>query len=264
MLSVKSEFQALWIGEKLSILEHLSLKSFVVNGHNVTLYTYGPVDNVPDGVVLADAGEILPESEIFVYKNRKSYAAFANWFRYKLLLERGGYWIDTDVVCLRPFDFERPVVFGYEENQRVNNAVIGFPAGHSLMKHMEAVCRNPNQLLPYDNRKTVWRKRRRKYLKGNQRGDLVWGETGPGGLSNALKYHGMMDQAMPFIAFYPVTCSCWQSIFDDTFADSADLFSGTYAVHLWNEMLRRDGLGKDDTFSFNSLIEQLKRRYDVV
>ena len=39
--------QSLWIGGKLSKMEHLCLKSFADNGHTVHLYTYDKVDNVP-------------------------------------------------------------------------------------------------------------------------------------------------------------------------------------------------------------------------
>src|SRR2546430_12396904 len=98
----------LWIGERLSNLERLSIASFVANGNAVHLYTYGDVDRVPPGVVRCDANEILPESAVFTYVGgfgKGSPSAFANGFRYKLLLERGGMYSDTDIVCLRPFAF---------------------------------------------------------------------------------------------------------------------------------------------------------------
>ena len=98
----------LWIGERLSNLERLSIASFLANGHAVHLYTYGDVDRVPPGVVRCDANKILPESAVFTYAGgfgKGSPSAFANGFRYKLLLERGGMYSDTDIVCLRPFAF---------------------------------------------------------------------------------------------------------------------------------------------------------------
>jgi len=53
------EIASLWIGERLSWLEQLCLKSFADAGHHITLYSYDPIENVPDGVETADAGEIL-------------------------------------------------------------------------------------------------------------------------------------------------------------------------------------------------------------
>src|SRR5437016_4032991 len=97
--------QGLWIGSELSVMERMSIISFLRNGHEYHLYTYNDLPNVPDRVVVKDANRILPASAIFKYKERPSYAGFANYFRYRLLLEHGGWWADLDVVCLRPFDF---------------------------------------------------------------------------------------------------------------------------------------------------------------
>ena len=107
--------QGLWIGSPLSIMERLSIKSFLDNGHEYHLYTYDELKDVPAGTVIKDGNEILPASAIFKYKDRPSYSAFSNFFRYKLLLERGGWWVDTDVICLKPFDFPEEHVFATEK-----------------------------------------------------------------------------------------------------------------------------------------------------
>jgi Glycosyltransferase sugar-binding region containing DXD motif len=99
-------------------MEILSIRSFQVHGHDYHLYAYEPIENLPAGVVVQDANEILPRSSIFQYTGYATYAGFANFFRYKLLLERGGWWADTDVVCLRPFEFAFPYVFGSETCSR--------------------------------------------------------------------------------------------------------------------------------------------------
>ena len=82
--------QGLWIGTELSVMEQLSIASFLHSGHHYHLYVYDDLKHVPAGTVVRDASEILPSSSIFQYKNRPSYAGFSNFFRYKLLLERGG------------------------------------------------------------------------------------------------------------------------------------------------------------------------------
>src|SRR5215213_329764 len=103
--------QTLWIGPRLSAMEQLSIQSFLRHGHELHLYTYGDVEGVPRGTVLRDANEILPRERIFVYRDFPSVSGFSNFFRYKLLLERGGWWVDADMVCVRPFDFDSPHVF---------------------------------------------------------------------------------------------------------------------------------------------------------
>src|SRR5262249_49079281 len=70
-------------------------------------------------IVLEDADAIIPRNQIFTKREadeetgvgRASFAPFSDLFRFKLLYEKGGYWVDMDVTCLRPFDFEPAYVF---------------------------------------------------------------------------------------------------------------------------------------------------------
>ena len=87
--------QGLWVGDRLSTMEQLSIRSFLAHGHEYHLYVYGSVDNVPAGTRVMDARDIHPEPWDF-----QSCAIFADYFRYKLLLDRGGWWADLDAVCL--------------------------------------------------------------------------------------------------------------------------------------------------------------------
>lgn len=56
--------QGLWIGPELSLMEQLSISSFLQNGHDYHLYVYDEV-NVPAGTVVRSANEILPAVRIF-------------------------------------------------------------------------------------------------------------------------------------------------------------------------------------------------------
>src|SRR3989338_7556081 len=106
--------QLLWIGDELSNLERLCLYSYLQNGHSVHLYVYNSNLDGPEGVVLKDGNEILDKSEIFVYQSgcgKGSVSAFSNLFRYALLYQKGGWWSDTDVVCLKHLDFQDKYVF---------------------------------------------------------------------------------------------------------------------------------------------------------
>src|SRR5262245_15998828 len=88
---------ALWIGQ-LSPLERLCLSSFFAQGHSVHLYTYDAIEKVPQGVTLRDAATVLPSSQVFrnrLGKGKGSLAAFSDLFRYKLLLDEGGWWVDA-------------------------------------------------------------------------------------------------------------------------------------------------------------------------
>ena len=263
MLSEKLwTIKALWIGDSLSPVEQVSLASFVKHGHVVQLFTYGDVKNIPQGVAVRDGNEILDKSKIFMYKKKPSYSGFANWFRYEMLYKEGGVWIDTDVVCLKPFEFEQDIFFGKEQYDTINCAVVGAKPGLEIFKFLSAQVNSPNDFLPYDTFKEKKRKIFRKYCQGNERGNVKWGETGPKGFSKALNYFGLYDQCLPTTAFYPIHSTCWTDIFDETYSNVESYFPDSYAIHLWNEMMRRkDGFKKDMDYPKSSLIEFLKREY---
>ena len=49
-----------WIGGRPTALALASMRSFTTLGHPYTLYAYEPLESLPPGVTLADAGRILP------------------------------------------------------------------------------------------------------------------------------------------------------------------------------------------------------------
>src|SRR5262245_37671742 len=114
---VHEPIQALWIGDSLSPLERLSMMSFVACGHPYHLYTYSIIPDIPIGVATMNANEIIPEERIFRHQSGKhagSLAAFSDWFRFELLYRFGGWWADTDVVCLKPLNFPQELVLASE------------------------------------------------------------------------------------------------------------------------------------------------------
>ena len=230
--------QGLWIGPELSPMEQLSISSFLQNGHEYHLYVYDAVQNVPARVVINDANEILPASRIFQYKHQASYAGFANFFRYKLLLERGGWWVDTDVVGLKPFDFADEYVFASENDvirEAISSGIIKAPAGSEVMAYAWQVgdAKDPQQ--------------------------LKWGETGPRLMTDAVSRFRLERYRKPCHYFSPVNYMDWRSVL---VPDAQGLIhENSYAIHLWNEMWRAAGQDKTATYDPNCLYEQLKARY---
>lgn len=231
--------QGLWIGPELSLMEQLSIFSFLQNGHDYHLYVYDEVKNIPAGTVIRDANEILPAARIFQYKHRPSYAGFANHFRYKLLLEQGGWWADTDTVCLKAFDFPDEYVFSSEINHRgvevVASGIIKVPAGSSIMAYAWKVCesKNPNR--------------------------LVWGETGPKLMAKAVRKFSLKGYKKGSRVFCPVDYEEWQTVLQPDVVLSLD--DRTFAIHLWNEMWRLAGQDKNAQYHERCLYEKLKRTY---
>lgn len=102
---IMTTFNGFWHGPPLGLLRSACLNSFIANGHNFRLYTYQNYDGIPDGVELKDANSIIKEEDILWYPNpssrtKKDLGPFSDIFRFKLLNEQGGWWSDTDAICL--------------------------------------------------------------------------------------------------------------------------------------------------------------------
>ncbi len=121
------EIASLWIGDRLTWLEQLCLKSFADAGHHTTLYSYTPIDNLPDGVHAADAADIFPAKPMYRHARTGSPAIHADMWRLQLLKKTDKIWVDADVYCYRPFNFKSKYVFGWEKPGLVCNAVLGLP-----------------------------------------------------------------------------------------------------------------------------------------
>jgi hypothetical protein len=235
--------QSLWIGKKLSVMEKLCISSFITHGHPFHLYIYDEVMGIPAGTIVKDASKILLPEKIFKYKDHDSYAGFANLFRYKLLLEEGNYWVDTDMVCLRPFQHNTDYVFASERVPsktsvkliQANNCLIKAPSGSAIMEY-------------------CYQKSSRKDF-----GTLEWGETGPRLLTEAITMMKMQNYVAKPKIFCPVNWWDWNQFLDGLIDDRA--LTDSHAVHLWNEMWRRNQVDKSGTFNVNSIYEQLKQTY---
>ena len=225
-------------------MEQLSISSFLKNGHAYHLYVYDEVKNVPAGTHLKDAKEILQSDRIFKLKILDTYSSFSNVFRYKLLLERGGYWVDTDVICLKPFDFQSDYVFAEEEimkAKRICGNVIKVPPGAEIMRYcLETSTKSDPQ-------------------------ELYWGQIGPELVTASVRKFGLQAYVYPYRTFNPINWWHWQDFLREDLLARARvhlrLRHNPYTLHLWNEMWRRNGADKNREYPPASLYERLKRRY---
>lgn len=231
--------QFLWVRGELSKLERLCLKSFVYYNHKTILYSYDNID-VPEGVILKDARDILPESEIFVAEG--SLGAFSDYFRFKMLLDNGGYWADTDMLCVKKFDFEEPYLFATElvlknKGQTITSGLIKCPPNSEIMKSC------------YDFVSTITKKT-----------NIKWGDIGPSLLGNKVAEFGLEKYITSYQTFCPIHFSNYRHFVDPRH----DFVCGeeTYCVHLWNEMWRRNSQDKNATYHIDCFYERMKEKYD--
>ena len=234
--------QSLWIGDKLSPMELLCIQSFIQNGHEFHLYVYNEIQNTPAEVVLMDANKFISETEIFG-DSRGVVASFSDWFRYQLLYDKGGWWVDMDAVCLKYFDFEQEYCFSTEKPH--------YPHRHALLNN--ALIKSPP--------KAEYLADILNYIHSIDHTDIIWGEFGPRLLRAVLKHYESDKYIIPPETFCPVH---WDEINQlvNTGLDLSD-FKNSYAIHLWNETWRVAHLDKDAKFHPDSLYEKLKNRYGV-
>jgi len=258
--------QGLWIGPSLSIMEQLSIRSFLANGHEYHLYVYDTPTDVPAGTVLKDANEILDRSRIWRYKDgfgKGSVAGFADFFRYVLLYKRGGWWVDTDVVCLRPFDHQSDIVICTSDESEYGHLactfVLKFPAGNEYAKYLVNVADRPNvdeikfgDIGPFLVQRMVKELDLNRYLAPpNDFAPIGWR-----GLSRIVREPTPLNLRSAYRFLY------WQWRWlsrPQTYPGRVR--SSSYGLHLWNEYWRNNGFDKNRIYSPSCLYEQLKHRY---
>ncbi len=241
--------QSMWVGPKLSAMEQTCIKSYLYHGHEFHLYTYQETEGIPEGTVVLDGNEIVDKSRIFTYEGggfgHKSYAGFADVFRYRLLFKKGNWWVDSDSICLKPFDFPTDYVFSTEDPPHgrdrlfnINCGNLKAPAGSEIYKWLVEQSENVNIR-------------------------MVWGTIGPALMKQAVARFGFQQYVKPPETFCPVPYDYYcRSMLDPS--RRWNFTEASYAVHLWNEAWRAQNIDKDKVYHAGCLYETLKQRYGVV
>jgi hypothetical protein len=231
----------LWFGNPLSTLEIMSMVSFLRNGHEYNLYTYDKLENIPPGVNVKDANDIVPESEIFrsldTAGNIGSLGAFSDYFRYNMVYKVEGFWADMDCICIKPWDWEEEYVFSSENTHRgeqeANAGIIKVPVGCELIKDC------------IDHFKIY-----------KDKTQIPWGEVGPVLLRNNINKHKLTSYVKSWKTFCPINWweihTCFTPVSDFQITDDI------YCIHINNEIIRRMNLNKNDDYPSTSIFQQLK------
>ncbi|MET4802769.1 glycosyltransferase [Bradyrhizobium sp. LB11.1] len=217
-------------------MSRLSLQSMVRQGHPVKLYTYDNVGamqaRVPPGVMVVDATNLVPGA---IYQHavlNSEIRYFSDIFRYAVLHEFGGWWLDTDIVLVKPLDFGREHVFsaqwsGVENGHVCVGDVMRAPKGSLHMANLYAL-----------SLQRLFSEKRVEY-----------GAVGPLLLSEYLLVAG--DEELQSSILPPTTFNAidWREV--DLFAAEGragfDLLSDprVTGVHLWGKMWAEKGLRFD-------------------
>jgi hypothetical protein len=227
------KFFTFWTGSSLSLYELSSLKSFSLQGFDVTLYTYDTsVESYPFKV--ENAEKIVSQSEMKAFAR---ISAFANFFRYVALqnIESGSIWFDLDVLCLRRDWPATPFLMGFERKNFVNNAILKIPHQSRILGEL---------------------------INHASKGDgQRFGETGPILLTRLSKKYRSDFEPQPKNYYYPIGPWEINYLIDPKYLEDMHVMTqDSYAIHLYNELLVRAALPKNlmpprGSFLFEKFLE---------
>ena len=210
--------------------------SFIAGRQRVELYTYDHID-VPDGVTLLCAEDIIPRHSVF--QKFGSFAPFSDLFRYTLLHERGGWWVDSDVYYTGKLIPKGDIIFAEEGPGVINNALIKFPQRHPILA--EAISRFGKMDM----------------------NNIKWGETGPKMLTDLIREQGLDGSAVPADVLYPIhwieVYKLWLPEFS-SYIDDKTITSPF--VHLWASTFKRHDWSRPPPSSFMDRIYRRAGVYD--
>jgi hypothetical protein len=232
-----STFNMFWHGDKLSPIDRLCMVSFVNHNHVLRVFTYSDVE-MPAGVVVEDAATIMPLDRFFIFQGSPS--AFTNIFRYKILLERGGWWVDTDILCLKRKLPDCDYYWANEDFQNINGAVLKFPPGDPM----------------------CWRLFR---LSEEKSKNLTrWGQLGPDLLTKVLANYTPARLYRSTEDVYPVHWLEAHFVWLPEFLNEVEerIKSSTF-LHLWNSISARMGIDKNRKPPLGSFLHKWYDLYHI-
>ena len=257
---------ALWIGGDLSYLEQLCLKSFLDAGHHLTLYSYEPIGNAPDGVAHADARDILPLTGFLRHGRTGSPALHSDLFRYHLLAKCDRtIWADTDAYCVKRFTTETGHFFAWESETGVNGGVLGLPKDSEALRRLLDFTSDEYAIPPWYGGKY------RKELEARKAagdpvhaGEMPWGVWGPHALTHFLGETGEIRHALPRATLYPFEYKDRRLLLRPGVDESAYVTGETCSIHFYGRRMRSQLLAKwDGVPRPRSLVGRLMRKHGI-
>ena len=250
--------QSLWVGSKLSRMEYYSIKSFQKLGYNFILYTYEDVANVPKGTIIKDANDILDFEKVFTLK--QSYLPFSDIWRYKMLYEVGGYWVDLDMIALKRFDENTDEYIFSSEHTIVEGAfksllpyvanigVLKAPKGSLFFKELYDKCSKYNSSHNNDDKlkyMKIFRNQIKKYkleqcIKPvNDFCPLDWWNAKEAFISVPQKKYGVQPSSID------------------------DIINNSFTIHFWRDRItKKYKMDLDKKYNENSLWEKVLKKID--
>ena len=231
-----------WHGPPLDPYRLLCLRSFVAQGHRVELFTYSEGLSLPDWIVQRNANDIWPTDRVLRYQSGAGLgnpALHANLFRLALLQRLGGWWIDADVILLRPDLPDDVYFFAREDEPYFNNAVIKFPPRHALLAEAIEYCRAIGET-------------------------AIWSQTGSRLLTDLVRKYDLTRYGRPGEATCPVPWFDIEALFDPgRCVEVRQRSAKSVFLHLCKQMWHRSGIPSQLAPPQGSFLDELIAELDL-
>jgi len=221
--------QSAWIGSHIGMMERLCINSFLKNGHEFHLYTYGDVGPLPFGTEQRSITDVLPLDLINPEVFKDKYAVLSDIFRYHLIKTLGGWWVDLDTYCLRPFDFDSDYVF---DADRMKVKSLSGP----LYESGEVPIRTQSGDFIYIINGTYKAPKNSPLMEEMASRSLRcfdWKDTGPSSFTGTIvsKFPDLLKYVLPLPLLNPLSWWNLSRLWDDN--QPQTLPEGAYAIHLY-------------------------------
>ncbi|GLH78708.1 hypothetical protein SSBR45G_36170 [Bradyrhizobium sp. SSBR45G] len=201
------------------------MRSAVLRGHRFELFTYDEDIRAPAWVARRDAREILPASRVLVYRNgigAGSPALHANVFRYEMMHQLGGWWVDLDMLVLRADLPRGDEFYACDPRGVVLTGVLRFPAGSPLLAEAIRRCQEVGE------------------------DTAAWGQTGPELITDLVAAFGREGRVASAATAYALDHGDLEMVFDPARCEEMEKrIEASSFLHLYNELRRRAGFPRE-------------------
>lgn len=246
----------LWVEGRLGPIERACMRSVLAQGHRLVLWHYFPLEGVPEGVELRDGHEVVPRERLFRHEPSGSWSLFSNLFRYRLLQQGLGLWLDCDAYLVRPLEPIGGYLMGYDSNALVAAGVLAMPPESPMLGELASMF-DGRTIPPWLPLRWRLRYAAQRALRGRYRIETMpWGNLGPNAVTAMVQRHGLADKVLPPEVLYPWP---WQEaavILRPEAEVLARITPETRALHFYNEMIRS---WKSDPAPPGSFLERVQR-----
>lgn len=222
--SVQQRIATFWHKGPLRLVDQICIASWIRTGHAVDLYCNETPPNVPDGVRICDASEILDPAIMErlhpkYHLKKKPFQAtvsFSDMMRMALFQAKAGFWLDTDTYLFAPVYHDPSKPFFAKDGRRIGISALFFPSECAILPEYFTVLDDEILMPPW----TSWEFKTLRPFMYNVLGrpwapsDFLITLYGNHGITRLIKKHGLFKHCAPQETFYYWTGNQCEHIFD--------------------------------------------------